>query len=147
MDMASYTTNYGLHQWAASDDFLRTDFNADHLLIDTALAGIQGDVDGKVEVVTGSYTGNKNVQEHTDDPEYQTVSLGFTPKAVVVLQSTFSFELSDYNGFSDLWLVPGAVTDGTDGSTHTKAQIITGGFTVSTYANLNGRTYRYAAFK
>lgn len=145
--MAAYTEHYGLHQWAATDNFLRTDFNTDHQLIDAALAGIQGDVDGKVEVVTGSYTGNKNVQEHTDDPEYQTVSLGFTPKAVVVLQSTFSFELSDYNGFSDLWLVPGAVTDGTSGSTHTKAQIITGGFTVSTYANLNGRTYRYAAFK
>ena len=145
--MATYTPHYQLHQWAASDDFLRTDFNADHLLIDTALAGIQGDVDGKVEVATGSYTGNKNVQENADDPEYQTVSLGFTPKAVVVLQSAFSFELSDYNGFSDLWIVPGAVTDGTDGGAHTKAQIVTGGFTVSTYANLNGRTYRYAAFK
>ena len=35
--MATYTTNYGLHQWEASDDFLRTDFNTDFAKIDAAL--------------------------------------------------------------------------------------------------------------
>ena len=35
--MATYTTNYNLHQWAAEAPFLRTDFNVDFLKIDTAL--------------------------------------------------------------------------------------------------------------
>ena len=35
--MAQYTPNYGLHQWEASDSFLRTDFNEDHARIDAAL--------------------------------------------------------------------------------------------------------------
>ena len=38
--MANYTEHYGLHQWVPEDDFLRTDFNADFALIDTALAGL-----------------------------------------------------------------------------------------------------------
>ena len=53
--MASYTANYGLHQWEAADDFLRTDFNTDFGIIDGALAGLE---DGKAETVFGSYTGS-----------------------------------------------------------------------------------------
>lgn len=37
--MATYTPNYGLHQWVPEDKFLRTDFNEDFSKIDTALAG------------------------------------------------------------------------------------------------------------
>ena len=44
--MAAYTTNYGLHQWESTDNFLRTDFNADHQLIDAALAGLEGERHG-----------------------------------------------------------------------------------------------------
>ena len=74
--MASYTTNYGLHQWESTDDFLRTDFNTDFQKIDAALAGIQADTDGKVEMVTGTYQG--------DGSDERTITLGFQPKAVVV---------------------------------------------------------------
>ena len=35
--MATYTPNYGLHQWVPEDQFLRTDFNEDFKKIDTAL--------------------------------------------------------------------------------------------------------------
>ena len=73
-DLASYTEHYGLHQWESSDDFLRTDFNADHALIDEALAGLET---AKSEIVTGTYTGN--------GAGSQFVSLGFTPKAVLVI--------------------------------------------------------------
>ena len=69
--MATYTEHYGLHQWEATDNFLRTDFNADHQLIDAALAG-------KVEVVTGSYIG--------DDELSRIIDLGFTPKALLVVR-------------------------------------------------------------
>ena len=40
--MATYTPNYGLHQWEAGDNFLRTDFNADFSKIDTALGRRRG---------------------------------------------------------------------------------------------------------
>ena len=72
--MASYTTNYGLHQWESTDDFLRTDFNTDFQKIDAALAGIQADTDGKVEMVTGTYQG--------DGSDERTITLGFQPKAL-----------------------------------------------------------------
>ena len=74
--MASYTTNYGLHQWESTDDFLRTDFNTDFQKIDAALAGIQADTDGKVEMVTGTYEG--------DGSDERTITLGFQPKAVLL---------------------------------------------------------------
>ena len=66
--MATYTTNYQLHQWEASDDFLRTDFNTDFQKIDEALAG-------KPEIVTGSYLGIGGTRA---------ISLGFEPEAVLV---------------------------------------------------------------
>ena len=52
MHMASYTSNYGLHQWEPGDDFLRTDFNADFQKIDTAIAGR-----GDCRICNGSYVG------------------------------------------------------------------------------------------
>lgn len=39
--MATYTPNYGLHQWVPEDTFLRTDFNEDFQKIDTALGGTE----------------------------------------------------------------------------------------------------------
>ena len=68
--MASYTTNYGLHQWEAADDFLRTDVNADQLLIDEALGE-------KAEIVTGTYTG--------DGEETRSIELGFAARAVILI--------------------------------------------------------------
>ena len=81
--MASYTTNYQLHQWVPGDNFLRTDFNDDFLIIDNAikavsdasasgLASLEG---SKAELVTGNYVGTGGTQ---------TVQLGFHPQAVVV---------------------------------------------------------------
>ena len=71
--LATYTEHYGLHQWEASDDFLRTDFNTDHQLIDAAL----GD---KAEIVTGSYKG--------DGTGTRNISLGFMPRAVLLETET-----------------------------------------------------------
>ena len=37
---SNQTTNYGLNQWEATDQVLRTDFNADNAKIDAALKGL-----------------------------------------------------------------------------------------------------------
>ena len=95
--MASYTTNYQLHQWEASDSFLRTDFNTDFQKIDAAIKGVEtaantalalkadkteltqacGALDeAKCETLTGSYTGN--------GANTRTIDLGCSPKAVFV---------------------------------------------------------------
>ena len=96
--MASYTTNYQLHQWEAEDDFLRTDFNEDFAKIDaaikevetaanTALTALTTTVNGKAEVDTGRYTGNG---------DEQTITLGYTPRAVVVNTTDVTAVMSTY---------------------------------------------------
>ena len=80
--MATYTTNYGLHQWEATDDFLRTDFNTDFAKIDAALGEkADGDetqtaLDKKAEIVHGSYVGN--------GAEVHQIQLGFKPRIVLI---------------------------------------------------------------
>ncbi|MBM6927182.1 hypothetical protein [Pseudoflavonifractor phocaeensis] len=75
--MATYTANYGLHQWVPEDVFVRTDFNTDLSKIDTALQGLQDETDAKAELVTGSYSGN--------EASSRTISLGFQPQWVLVM--------------------------------------------------------------
>ena len=98
--MASYTTNYQLHQWEANDDFLRTDFNEDFAKIDaaikgvetaanTALAGkasqmaleaVEAMASGKAEFTLGTYIGNGS---------NKTVSVGFRAKALFICDGTY----------------------------------------------------------
>ena len=95
--MATYTSHYQLHQWEASDSFLRTDFNTDFQKIDAAVKGVEtaantalalkadkteltqacGALDeAKCETLTGSYTGN--------GANTRTIDLGCAPRAVFV---------------------------------------------------------------
>ena len=55
--MATYTEHYGLHQWEAADDFLRTDFNTDFQKIDGALGTLAEEVAGKNRVGTQNRAG------------------------------------------------------------------------------------------
>ena len=71
--MATYTPNYGLHQWEGGDNFLRTDFNEDLQKIDAALGE-------KAEISRGIYTGNGLAT--------QSINLGFQPAVVYVCTST-----------------------------------------------------------
>ena len=101
------TTNYQLNQWEPTDQVLRTDFNADNAKLDAALANkaetetvsaLQTTVAAKAEqtalsalaarvtalearpyIVTGTYTG--------DGTASRFISLGFTPKALLVFTS------------------------------------------------------------
>ena len=83
--MATYTTNYQLHQWVPGDNFLRTDFNTDFQKIDAAIKGVEttlsAAIAGKSAAVGGSYAGNGGVT---------TVTLGFRPKAVVVSRNYYT---------------------------------------------------------
>lgn len=71
------TENYGLHAWEPGDDFMRTEFNENFQKLDAALAGLQSSLGNKLEIVTGSYTGN--------DAATRTITLGFRPKLVIVV--------------------------------------------------------------
>ena len=108
--MASNTANYGLHQWEATDDFLRTDFNTDFAKIDAALAGLEGD---KAEIVFGNFTG--------DGSAVRTIDLGFTPLAVLVENADGQRGAEGYYRFGGL-LVPG--------HTFTIGEIVSDGFKV-----------------
>ena len=53
------TEHYELNQWLATDQVLRTDFNADNAKIDVALGTLAAAVEqcGNCKIVYGSYTG------------------------------------------------------------------------------------------
>ena len=88
---SNHTEHYGLCQWEAADQVLRTDFNEDNAKVDEALAGKAElshveELSGRVEAletqpqwVVGTYTGNGQAS--------QTISLGKKPSAVFTLQS------------------------------------------------------------
>ena len=76
----NHTENYELNQWLATDQVVRTDFNADNAKIDTALAAL-----AVVRLETGSYTGSGNTSS-------KTLTLDHTPVFVVV-GSTASSDL------------------------------------------------------
>lgn len=98
---SNHTTNYQLCQWQADDQVRRTDFNEDNAKIDAALGELRSQkadqaalnaaseriskLDTAVQQITadltkitfGSYSGN--------DREERTITLGFRPKAVLIL--------------------------------------------------------------
>lgn len=77
---SNYTENFGLCQWEATDQVLRTEFNEDTAKIDAALP----------RFITGSYvgTGEENVTKH--------YSLGCRPK-LLVLRTENTFSGNTYN--------------------------------------------------
>ena len=74
--MATYTSNYQLHQWVPEDDFLRTDFNTDFQKIDAGIKAARDLAASKDAWVEGSYAG--------DGTETRVINLGFQPRAVVI---------------------------------------------------------------
>ena len=131
--MATYTPNYGLHQWESSDDFLRTDFNTDLSKIDTALGALQSETAEKIGIVLGSYRG--------DYTENRFISLGFTPVAVILEQD---------DGSRDGYGHGGLAFAGHPSCT-TGIVITEGGFTVTysddAYTNNQSSSFYYMAFR
>ena len=148
----NHTTNYQLNQWEPTDQVLRTDFNADNAKLDAALAGLDAAkadredltaLEGSLEAVSadlttitfGSYTG--------DGEASRTISLGFTPKAVLLMESSGRLFYSGASRYYCGGLAIGSTAaSGLDG---TVFRIVTGGFQVYCSAKIltNGGDYRF----
>lgn len=162
---SSYTDNYDLCQWEAADQVQRTDFNADNAKIDAALAELAtGKADqsalnalsstvstlsGKVTRLTfGSYTGNGAAS--------RTISLGFTPKAVLVFTNFgSSFDGLEYSNSHYGGLASTSRPVYSRWDSKLVMQIVAGGFWVAfeqagtgdkILSNENGIVYYYIAF-
>ena len=74
--MATYTANYGLHQWAPGDNFLRTDFNTDFQKIDAGIKAALSNRPGQ--------GGNRYRHLHRGRTQNRLINLGFQPRGVLV---------------------------------------------------------------
>ena len=82
------TTNYGLRQWGQGDKFRRSDVNQNFELVDGALQSIYQMADGKAVAAAGSYVG--------DGTSLRFISLGFTPKVVLLMGNGTETKNGDY---------------------------------------------------
>ena len=132
------TTNYSLPQWEAADRVTRGDFNDAMSAIDTAIAG------AGVKIAAGTY--------HGDGTVTRTISLGFTPKAVFLINGEgemYSYD-SSYTYFYGGLFSPDAPITCPLG---TVCAVVSGGFAVGyqesgrncLYSNHPNLNYRYFA--
>lgn len=137
---SSYTSNYSLPQWEMDDRILVEEFNE-------AMHNIDEGLSLKVQVRVGSYEG--------DDAAERTISLGVTPKAVLVMSTrgevTHYTATNRYLGYGGLALADSPVV----ANGKMILSVVSGGFKVyrenvtgNTYAltNDSGCTYNYIAF-
>lgn len=110
------------------------------------VAAINALTASKAELVFGTYTGNS-----TNTSFDQTISLGFTPKAVLILDE---HGRASYSSYGDLQvygglILPGHPIQGRD-TGYIAAEIVTGGFAVHNYrasTNITNALYFYIAVK
>lgn len=155
MASSSKTEGLRLNQWAGSDKPQRTDFNYDNMQLESLVGGhiensgihlTETEKDKALNCCkTGSYRGNGNLE--------QTISLGFTPKAVFAALEGQAFAV--YNSAADKMTANAgfAVTLRSTAG----IELAEGGFKVSgdldpvngCYSGLNkiGASYMYIAFK
>lgn len=139
--MATYTANYGLHQWVPGDNFLRTDFNTDFQKIDAGIKAALAASTDKVGAVTGTYIGNGTASRD--------IILGFQPKAILVEERTgVRGTVEQYRAGLALPDAPGVSRLGGTGVIVTE-----NGFQVGYYSatgsltNYSGSTYHYLAIR
>lgn len=134
------TEHLGLHQWEASDSFLRTDFNTDFAKIDAAVGGL---------ITVGTYTGNAPYGNQTLKQE---ITLGFQPRMVLVwavVSSSSNFNVSDWSSSNVGLALPGHPQKESD-SAYTTLEITETGFRAGgfqQYLNSSGVTYAYLAIR
>ena len=116
------TQNYHLHSWVPGDKFLRAEINENFIRLDSA-----------AWVATGTYVG--------DDQATRFISLGFTPRAVLVVNDEGQMGSSASNTRCKGGLVaPGMTT------LNGLLNVAEGGFEVhdrATYVSTNSHTYTY----
>ena len=132
------TSKYGLSQWDAEDRILREDFNADNAKIKAALDNVTEIASAASKLHFGTYKGTVTAS--------QTISLGFTPKIIIVCTEAGMFSDANGNYYGGL-----AFTGIPCISASTKVlEIVDNGF-IAYYSNGNkasanaNRTYHYIA--
>ena len=124
----NHTPNFNLCQWEPSDPVLRTDFNEDNAKLDSLLQGHRSLIQQNKAALTtlqntayttsfqavvfGSYVG--------DGTQYRTISLGFRPRAVLVLPLNGHMGGS---GGSQSTMYSGMALDGLDGGTGSASSV------------------------
>ena len=92
---SNQTGNYGLNQWEATDQVLRTEFNADNSKIDAALKGL-ADKDAELEGTLAGQAadiaklGNCSIERFTytgADDDSATVSFSKAPLLFIIISS------------------------------------------------------------
>ena len=139
--MATYTANYGLHQWEPTDSFLRTDFNEDLAKIDTGIKAAQTEAAAKSAVVTGQYSGNGRVD--------RAISLGFQPKAVLLEERMGTRgNVGQVRAGLALQGAPLATREGSAAATVTEdGFLVSYNDAVGLLTNTSGTTYHYLAVR
>ena len=157
------TRNYQLNQWAAGDKVQRIDFNADNDKIDGAIAAVSARAGaletGKADktaldaakatipkTAIGTYTGSGAAS--------RTISLSFTPKAVLVMTQDGHTRSSNYiMGGLAVTGSPVKIVNGAE--EFTAVTLVSNGFRVyynidddyyKVQSNFKDRTYHYIAF-
>lgn len=132
------TANYGLNQWEKTDRIQMEDFNADNAKIEAALNQATEIAISASKLHFGTYKGTSSSS--------QTISLGFTPKIVLVCTVDGTFTSSSDSHFGGL-----AFTNIPCSISNSKIiEIVNQGFIVyynsssKAAANAN-RTYHYIA--
>jgi len=150
--MASNQTEHlKLCQWEAEDEVLRVDFNADNARIDAAVTEARAAAAEGIEAVRtmaqacyspenqpfviGQYTG--------DGKSSRTISLGFTPSAVMIVDGGFT-------GYSNGYYYSGFALRGGVRLINC-LEVVEGGFQIGVssngHSNLKGCTFSYIAFR
>ena len=158
------TKKYQLSQWEKTDRLMMEDFNGDNAKLEAALAGhdnalakltsgkadtattnsLQTQVNARTIMSAGAYTGDSGIGATTA----RTISLGFTPKAVLVTRwDGVTHEGAAYCGGLAVAGHPADVSP-----EYPVVEIVDGGFRVycsqNPYicANYTNYRYRYVAF-
>ena len=111
---SNQTSNYGLNQWEATDQVLRTDFNADNAKIDAALKGL-ADKDTALEAMVSAATGaagNCEMEFFTyngsgDYGEENKTVINFSVRPEFFIVSGYRYALIGQGGRSDTVMVNG----------------------------------------
>ena len=130
--LATFTEHYGLHQWEATDDFLRTDFNTDFAKIDEAIGKA-----AEKDYVAGTYTG--------DGAAERVIELGFQPSVMFLERSTGERGASYGKPVAGM-LLPGFPLNGSTEITQTGFKVYHGTTVADPQQNSVGAVYRYLAF-
>ena len=81
------TPNFQLNQWSGTDYVRRTDFNADNLKVDSALAALGEAIAAAPKIAVGSYTGSGSCGASSP----RTLTFAFQPKLVIVVENSWDY--------------------------------------------------------